>query len=529
MNYKPSAISLVDRCTLPAISGGKLGPSREKSNLKTGVFLPNGDGTITLKIAVNVRFPKNPPDHVVEKSQSEWPTIRIQRIRHILQGTTSMLRYFHCLVLAAAITCGWAGSSNAQILQRAVGGVSIDAAGQIGSISKVEQQSVIKELRSRIGEAPEDLESFVDMRMISIKGLVEQIAQSNTKGVALSDEVRYLAGLQRIEYVFVYPESNDIVLAGPAEGWKLANDGTVVGVTTGKPVVMLDDLLVALRTVERAATEGITCSIDPTAEGRQALEAFIKKQTVFSRRVVKGVKNALGLQQVTLTGVPQDSHFASVLVASDYRMKRFAMNLENAPIAGMPGFIDLLKKNGGGLDNMMPRWWMACDYDSIARTDDGLAWQIRGQGVKVMTEDEIVSASGNVKGSGKANPLAEAWANTMTEKYDELSAKTPIFGQLRNIMDLSVVAALIEKEDLCGKSGCDLSTLQDASTVAIEKWQTPKSVATESSFVKKGREYIITASGGVEVDSWKVADNTEVVSAINAKRDAAGSADGWRW
>ena len=46
---------------------------------------------------------------------------------------------------------------------------------------------------------------------------------------------------------------------------------------------------------------------------------------MFSRRVIKGVKNALGLQQITLTGVPQDSHFASVLVASDYRMKRFAM------------------------------------------------------------------------------------------------------------------------------------------------------------------------------------------------------------
>lgn len=440
-----------------------------------------------------------------------------------------MLRYFHCFVLAAAITCGWAGSSNAQILQRAVGGVSIDAAGQIGSISKVDQQSVIKELRSKITEAPEDLETFADLRMVSMKGLVEQINESNASGVALSDEVRYLAGLQRIEYVFIYPESNDIVLAGPAEGWEVASDGTVVGITTGKPVVLLDDLLVALRTVERAATEGITCSIDPTAEGRQALEAFISKQTVFSRRVIKGVKHALGLQQITLTGVPQDSHFASVLVASDYRMKRFAMNLEKAPIAGMPGFIDLLKKNNVGLDNMMPRWWMACDYDSIAKTDDGLAWQIRGQGVKVLTEDEIVSASGNVTGSGKANPVAETWANTMTSKYDELSAKTPIFGQLRNIMDLSVVAALIEKEGLAQKSGCDFSSLLDASTVSIEKWQTPKAVASESSFVKRGREYIITASGGVEVNSWKVADNTEVVPAISEKRAAAVSSDGWRW
>ena len=33
----------------------------------------------------------------------------------------------------------------------------------------------------------------------------------------LPDEVKYLAGLQRIRYVFVYPEQQDIVLAGFGE------------------------------------------------------------------------------------------------------------------------------------------------------------------------------------------------------------------------------------------------------------------------------------------------------------------------
>ena len=28
-----------------------------------------------------------------------------------------------------------------------------------------------------------------------------------------------LAGLQRLQYVFFYPQQNDIVIAGPAEGW----------------------------------------------------------------------------------------------------------------------------------------------------------------------------------------------------------------------------------------------------------------------------------------------------------------------
>ena len=38
-------------------------------------------------------------------------------------------------------------------------------------------------------------------------------------GQPVSDEMKYLAGLLRIHYVFFYPETGDIVLAGPAEGF----------------------------------------------------------------------------------------------------------------------------------------------------------------------------------------------------------------------------------------------------------------------------------------------------------------------
>ncbi len=31
--------------------------------------------------------------------------------------------------------------------------------------------------------------------------------------------MRHLAGLTRLKYVFCYPESGDIVIAGPAEAW----------------------------------------------------------------------------------------------------------------------------------------------------------------------------------------------------------------------------------------------------------------------------------------------------------------------
>jgi len=49
-----------------------------------------------------------------------------------------------------------------------------------------------------------------------------------------------------------YPEQQDIVLAGPGEGWKITEQGAVVGRTNGLPMLTLDDLLVAFRTTQQA-------------------------------------------------------------------------------------------------------------------------------------------------------------------------------------------------------------------------------------------------------------------------------------
>ena len=109
------------------------------------------------------------------------------------------------------------------------------------------------------------------MRKISLRALEAACQHFLTENSGkLPDEIKYLGGLQRIQYVFVYPEQNDIVLAGPAEGWKIDEAGNVVGVTTGRPVLQLDDLLVALRTVSSARQGAISCSINPTAEGMRS-------------------------------------------------------------------------------------------------------------------------------------------------------------------------------------------------------------------------------------------------------------------
>jgi hypothetical protein len=382
-------------------------------------------------------------------------------------------------------------------------------------------------LKFRTG-VPSELGAPVELRKISLRRLEEAAAAAGKPHPEnLPDDLRFFGGIQRIQYILLYPEDGDIVLAGPGEGWKVDDDVNIVGVTTGRPVLRLEDFVVALRTADIARQGGISVSIDPTAEGRQRLDAFLAKQSTYSSSVLTGVKNALGMQQITVTGAPANSHFARVLVASDFHMKRIAMKLDPSPLKELPSFPDLLKTTNAQLDNMMPRWWMACDYQPLGKSADGLAYELRGPGVKVLTEDEVV-AGGNVSGTGKANPVAQKWADLMSEHFDELSAKKPVFGELRNVMDMCVIAALIAKEDLLTKANCKLPTLLgETGNFQVLEWNVPKTVETQTSSLKRGREYIITASGGVDINSWQVADRLEVrpeVSAIRAKAQIAKNA-----
>ena len=71
-----------------------------------------------------------------------------------------------------------------------------------------------------------------------------------------------LAGLTRIEYVFVFLKQNDIVLARPPRDGRSMVKAMWSGGQAGQPVLQLDDLIVALRTAKSAATDrGISCSM----------------------------------------------------------------------------------------------------------------------------------------------------------------------------------------------------------------------------------------------------------------------------
>jgi hypothetical protein len=438
-----------------------------------------------------------------------------------------------CLVAMFSSTASAQFINGTQISQ--IGGVYIDSNGVVNVTSGQLSQKLRAQVLKELGKSQGELSDATEMRVVSLKGLHAEVAKAVEENKQIPEEVLFMAGMQRVKYVLLVPEKNDILLVGPGEGWTVDQRGNVVGKTTGLPVLHLEDLMIAMRSSDEARQgQGISVSINPTEEGTKKLTKFFRdfqrSGRKFDRNAASAVEQTMGPQDVSLTGVDTSSRFAQVLVAADYKMKRLSMGFENAPVKDMPSFLEMCQKSNTSLRTLSPRFWMECNYKPVKHSKDNLAWQIDGS-VKALTENEIIEKSGKRVGTGKANKLAKKWAEGMTKNYDALAKAEPVFAELQNIMDLSVVAALIEKHGMLKKVGLAAPYLTTDEKLQTPSLHVPKTVPTQCSFASLTRSTLVTASGGVQLDSWGVLDSVEMDTKVADVRSTviqAGS-DRWWW
>ena len=328
--------------------------------------------------------------------------------------------------------------------------------------------------------------------------------------------MQYLAGLTRIRYIFYYPETRDIVLAGPAEGWGESLDGRMLGVQSGLPVLELQDLVVALRTFAPGASSQpfVYCSIDPTQEGLARMQQFLSRigrqigpgDTQF---IVEGLRKSLGQQIITVGGVPATTHFAQVLVEADYRMKLIGIGLEQPPVR-ISSFVSLANPASVSR-NALQRWYFVPDYQRVKVTGDRLSAEMVGHGVKLVGENEVVSRDGGRQQSGGQSRASRKFTQDFTRKYAELAQLAPVYAQLRNCIDLLVAAAYIQQQDFYGQADWDLGALGDESQYAVETYNAPKQVASAVSSMWKGRRLMTPIGGGVEIRPSLALDSTNLL------------------
>ena len=99
----------------------------------------------------------------------------------------------------------------------------------------------------------------------------------------------------------------------------------------------------------------------------------------------------------------------------------------------------------------MQRWYFVPDYKCVRATQDHLAMELVGDGVKLVGEHELVQADGNASRPAPAGGASAQFTSNFTKKYPELAAKSPVFAQLRNLIDMAVAAAFIQQNDFTAR------------------------------------------------------------------------------
>jgi hypothetical protein len=421
------------------------------------------------------------------------------------------------LVQGSIVPEGWEEAGGEASIQPYVQGVFADAEGTLKfELAKKGKRHISpkpSDLKTRPTAVAGDARQSSDLRFVSLPRLESALEAYIRERKALPPEMLTLAGLQRIQYVLVVPaidgQVGDLILAGPAGDWRAKANGMIVSQNHGQPVVRIDDLLTLWRRPNPNEPFGVT--INPTESGLAAMQEYLTATTAKpikrSKRKawVEGIRESIGKQSVQFFDLQPDSHVAKTLLTADYHMKCIGMGVAE-PVEGVESYLDSVTLDAEGKVPPMSvlRWWFAMNYQPVTVSDDNQVYELRGVGAKVLSENQLLAARGKRIATGKSEDLNKRFASSFSKQFGKICQQYPIYGELRNVFDLSMTLALIEKQSLLDRSGWQPGLLLDSIALQLPKVRVAAEVDTIANHRVIDKKTIVAGvSGGVWVDSKK--------------------------
>ncbi|MDX1965379.1 MAG: DUF1598 domain-containing protein [Pirellulales bacterium] len=400
------------------------------------------------------------------------------------------------------------------------GGVYCDPTGLLVRRTTLDDTAQLAALQQKIQTENQQPRGTIEqpsaLRKISLVRLEAAVQRALAEGRPLTDDLRYLAGLERIQYIFVYPQQRDIVIAGPAAGWRRDPEGRCLSTRTGAPVLHLDDLVVILRHMLSQENAIFGCSITPTKERLAATQEFLTASTQkplppgkqARDAWVEQIRQQLGRQKIEIYGLDPRTRAARVLVEADYRMKLVGIGLEPG-VLGVTNYLDAIRVAPG--ESAPPlevlRWWFAVNYQKVVRSVDGQAFAIRGQGVQVLSENELLDPDGTRQHTGNATDQNRQFTSSFTAKFEQLAQKYPVYADLRNLFDLALLGAIVQQHDLDQRAEWHMTCFGAEGSYQPQRDVAPAWVESVVNHrVVNKKQVIVGISGGVRVDLAKLAD-----------------------
>jgi len=385
-------------------------------------------------------------------------------------------------------------------------GVRVAPNGLLHRLTTQEHANQLTEMgiRARQADLNEDLAKQSQLRMVSLTRLERAVARRIEEGMPVPESMAQLAGLYQVKYVLVNPDSNEIVLAGPANGWQYNNQGQAISNNDGHPTLHLDDFVTVLRTFARGDAD-FGCSINTRDEGVKALKEFVEKSAAkggISEAATAGwvnkLQHKLGRQDVVVWGVPSDSRVARVIVEADYRLKLIGIDRLKAG-KEIPSYFDLLppsQQNGQQMDAL--RWWLTMKFDTVLHSADKTVFEIQGSSVLCQSENQVLTAEGKHVPTGQSEATNRQFAENFTKHYGKLAAKDLVFADTQNVFDLALCSALIKNEDLVGKANWNMGVFAPNGAYTTASYPVPKEIESVVNHrVYKGHNVVVQVAGGV--------------------------------
>ncbi|HVJ79529.1 MAG TPA: DUF1598 domain-containing protein, partial [Planctomycetia bacterium] len=368
-------------------------------------------------------------------------------------------RFAAALVAASMLAAGTAYG------QGGGGGVFVDGDGVLRTMTAAKGKAAAK--LARIKRAPGEEE----IGYVSLPKLAAAIKAKQEAGEKIPLEMANLGGIVQLQYVFVYPEEKDLVIAGPAEELDGSDPNRAVGRSTGRPALRFDDIAVALRTVGPGRrNQPFGCSIDMPPDGISNIQAESQRIGAVTgtnnEQIAARFRKAMGLQNVRLFGVDADTNAAFICLEADFLMKRLALGTLKPPHPQIKSHMSLMKPG----ESMYNRWWFIPNHEPTQAADDGLAFEFQSKGMKVKC------SSSPTQDDADASASAKKFASNLSEHYAAAADKVPAFADLWNVTDAVIFAALVRKEDLHRKAGWDLGWVLDPAGYKATARTTPKQV-----------------------------------------------------
>lgn len=390
------------------------------------------------------------------------------------------LRHFTRVGLVACLFCANIVQDSA-VGQTTIQGVRVDVAG----VMKTRQTAHLPmKLDRRLNP---------EWAYVSLPKLCDEVQRLSEAGQERPKRLRYLDGLVKIERIYAVPDRDDLIIAGPSEPWDTGNPSRVRGRRTGRPMITLDDLVLALRQfgpTSRSRVFGCTLLQDQGAAERVAelQRQILAKRISDQNLIARALKQSLGPLKAQYFGVPTNTRFALTCIESDYLMKRLSLGLDPMPVPGVKSYLD---RSGSG--HLFNRFWFVADYDPLLVSPDGLTIQIPERGLALRTSDSQTDQV--TKNDGAAQ-----FSKDFTDHLARLESAVPAFADLHNLSDLAVVATLIAEDNLAAKTHWDMSWILDPQNYQIAKETTPTKAEILVN-IRRGRGRGVTVAGGVRVDA----------------------------